>query len=256
MVEKPVPAVGDDRSFTISWQTDGVVLAAASAVALLGRPVRERLVEPRCFPCDEEAVNPLDREVVRWRSRSLDALSYVLEIAALITPVVSSLRRHGPSRNLFGDLLVYAEIIAINSAANIVVKTVVARPVPRVYTPLFPELEREARGYGSFYSGHCAHTTGALMANAVIGDLQGRRALWPWMLVAGGTVFMSAARVRAGRHFYTDVLAGSAAGAIVGALVPCLHKRVRSDGKGPMDGDAGRAADTRGGSAIVPSGPV
>ncbi len=220
-------AVGDGWSFTVSWKNDGLVLVAASLVALLGRPVRERLVEPHCFPCDEKAVNPLDREVVRWHSRPLDALSYVVEIAALFTPVVSSLRERGPSRNLLKDLLVYTEVIAINSAANIVVKTVAARPVPRVYTPLFPELGREARGYGSFYSGHCAHTTGALAANAMMARLRGKKGIWPWMLVAGGATLISAARVGAGRHFYTDVVAGSLAGAVIGALVPRLHPGTR-----------------------------
>ena len=216
-------AEGDGWSFRVSWKNDGLVLGAASLVALLGRPVRERLIEPHCFPCDEEGVNPLDREVVRWHSRSLDTLSYALEIAALITPVASSLREQGPSRNLLKDLLVYAEVIALNSAANIVVKSVVARPVPRVYTNRFPELQRQARGYGSFYSGHCAHTTGALAANAAMGRLRGRKGIWPWMLVAGGATLMSAARVGAGRHFYTDVVAGSLAGAAIGALVPRLH---------------------------------
>ena len=216
-------AVGDGWSFTLSWKNDGLVLATASLVALLGRPVRERIVEPYCFPCDEEAINPLDREVVRWHSRSLDRLSSVLEIAALTTPVISSLREHGLSRDLLKDLLVYTEVIAMNSAANIVVKTVVARPVPRVYTPLFPKLEREVRGYGSFYSGHCAHTTGALAANAMMGRLRGQKGIWPWMLLAGGAALISAARVGAGRHFYTDVVAGSLAGAAIGALVPRLH---------------------------------
>ena len=224
------PAKGRAVVFTVSWQNDGLVLATASLVALLGRLVRERVVEPHCFPCEEEVINPLDRDVVRWHSRSLDTLSSVVEIAALSTPVMSSLREHGLSRNLLKDLLVYTEIVAVNSAANIVVKTVAARPVPRVYTPLFPKLQREARGYGSFYSGHCAHTTGALAANAVMGRLRGQRGIWPWMLLASGAALISAARVGAGRHFYPDVVAGSLAGAAVGALVPRLHPAIRSDG--------------------------
>jgi membrane-associated phospholipid phosphatase len=224
--------VGDGWSFTISWKNDGLVLAPALLLALLGRLVRRRVVKPHCFPCDEETVNPLDREVVRWHSRSLDALSYGVEIAALATPVVSSLRDRGPGVDLLRDLLVYAEVIAVNSAANIVVKSLVARPVPRVYTSLFPELQHEARGYGSFYSGHCAHTTGALAANAVMGRLRGRRRIWPWMLVAGGATLVSAARVGAGRHFYTDVVAGSLTGAVIGGLVPGLHPVTRSDGRG------------------------
>ena len=235
-------AGGEGWSFKVSWQNDGLVLAAASLVALLGRAARERVVEPHCFPCDEEAINPFDREVVRWHSRSLDSLSYVVEIAALCTPVISSLREHGPGRDLFKDLLVYAEVVAINSAANIVVKSVAARPVPRVYTSLFPELEREARGYGSFYSGHCAHTTGALAANAAMARLRGRRGFWPWMLAAGGAALISATRVGAGRHFYTDVAAGSLAGTAIGALVPRLHPGTRSDGRGPLGGDSARPA--------------
>jgi membrane-associated phospholipid phosphatase len=214
-----------DWSFAILWRNDGVVLATASLVTLLGRLVRRQVVEPHCFPCDEETLNPLDREVVQWHSRSLDALSYVVEIAALATPVLSSYRVHGLGRNLLKDLVVYGEIAAINSAANIVVKSVAARPVPRVYTTQFPELQREARGYGSFYSGHCAHTTGALAANAVISHLRGRRGAWPWMLLAGGAALISLARLGAGRHFYTDVVAGSLAGATIGALIPRLHPK-------------------------------
>ena len=235
--------VSDGWSSTVSWKRDGLVLAPALLLALLGRLVRRRIVEPHCFPCDEATVNPLDRKVVRWHSRSLDALSYGVEVAALATPVVSSLRDRGPGVDLLKDLLVYAEVIAINSAANIVVKSLVARPVPRVYASLFPELQREVRGYGSFYSGHCAHTTGALAANAVMGGLRGRKQMWPWMLVAGGATLVSAARVGAGRHFYTDVVAGSLAGAVIGGLVPRLHPGTRSDGRRPTgSGSADRAA--------------
>ena len=239
----PSAAAGDGCSFAVSWKNDAPVLGPALLTALLGRLVRRRVVEPRCFPCDEATVNPLDRDVVRWHSRSLDALSYGVEIAALATPVVSSLRDRGPGVDLLKDLLVYAEVIAINSAANIVVKSLAARPVPRVYTSLFPELQREVRGYGSFYSGHCAHTTGGLAANAMMSALRGRKQTWPWMLVAGGATLVSAARVGAGRHFYTDVVAGSLAGAVIGGLVPRLHPVTRGDGRRPTgSGSADRAA--------------
>lgn len=67
--------------------------------------------------------------------------------------------------------------------------------------------------------------------------------MWPWMLVAGGALLVSAARVGAGRHFYTDVVAGSLAGAVIGGLVPRLHPVARSDGRRPMGcGSADRAA--------------
>ena len=215
----------DHKSY---WLTDGAVLAAALSVTTVGRLLNRRVVEPRCFPCDDGTINALDRWTPHWHSRSLEVLSYVAEIAALATPVVNSVRVDGLSRTLWADLLICGEVVSLNAAANIVVKTLVARPVPRVYTPLFPELQRESRGYGSFYSGHCAHTTGALAANAVLGHLRGDRHIWPWTALSLGTAIVSITRVGAGRHFFTDALAGSLVGATIGSLVPWLRQRGRS----------------------------
>ena len=48
--------------------------------------------------------------------------------------------------------------------------------------------------------------------------------------MAGGATLVSVARVGAGRHFYTDVVAGSLAGAVIGALVPRLHAGMPNSG--------------------------
>jgi undecaprenyl-diphosphatase len=49
----------------------------------------------------------------------------------------------------------------------------------------------------------------------------------PWITLAlatGLSTFVSVERVRAGKHFPTDVIAGSLAGAAVGVVVPHLHR--------------------------------
>jgi membrane-associated phospholipid phosphatase len=49
----------------------------------------------------------------------------------------------------------------------------------------------------------------------------------PWITLALATAlstFVSVERVRAGKHFPTDVIAGSLAGAGVGIVVPHLHR--------------------------------
>ena len=151
-----------------------------------------------------------------------------MEAAALVAPVIVTIRDRGYSRELAEDLWVYAEIFAVSSALNITVKTLVQRPIPRLYTGIYPHLEKKASSYRSFYSGHVAQTTGALIANGVMSRLRGRKRGWPWVLAAIGTAAISLARVGAGRHFYSDVVAGALAGGLVGSLLPLLHPARRS----------------------------
>jgi undecaprenyl-diphosphatase len=44
------------------------------------------------------------------------------------------------------------------------------------------------------------------------------------VLATGVTTFTSVERVRAGKHFPTDVIAGAFAGAGIGVIVPHLHR--------------------------------
>jgi membrane-associated phospholipid phosphatase len=78
----------------------------------------------------------------------------------------------------------------------------------------------------SFYSGHAAisfaaATTGAYLLNTSDASPVAKNIAWG----AGfGVAAMTAAmRVRAGKHFYSDVLVGSIVGVSVGFIVPALH---------------------------------
>ena len=130
----------------------------------------------------------------------------------------------------------------------------VQRPRPCSYQP-----ERRYReglscsptdddAYLSFFSGHTA-TTAALSATATYmafrEDDGGSRGAFT---LAGGlalTGFVAAERMRAGKHFPTDVLTGAAVGAAVGVLVPHLHHVSRGDkgNAGTGTGSATLASD-------------
>ena len=79
----------------------------------------------------------------------------------------------------------------------------------------------------SFFSGH-ASMTATLGATATYLAFTRSPSSWrPWVtLVAatGVTTFVSIQRVRAGKHFPTDVIAGSVAGAGIGIIVPHVHR--------------------------------
>lgn len=153
--------------------------------------------------------------------------------AAVAAPVVYL--TGGTIEDADGDrLLIYGESLAVNLALFEGAKHLVQRPRPYLYATS-PAVARYAAdqgddAYQSFYSGHaatafCAATAGAYLVAASAGT-SGQRAL-AW---GGGFAAAAAAanlRVRAGKHFYSDVVIGALVGVAVGYAVPALH----ADGK-------------------------
>lgn len=157
------------------------------------------------------------------------SISDGLVVATLVAPVVYLT---GTSiEDADGDrLLIYGESLAINLALYQGVKRLVQRPRPYLYSKAADAMQF-AEGAGddahlSFYSGHaastfCAATTGAYLVAASSGSRRERMLAW-----AGGFAGAAATanlRVRAGKHFYSDVAVGALVGIAVGYLVPALH---------------------------------
>lgn len=126
--------------------------------------------------------------------------------------------------------LVYGEALAINAAVFQGVKRLIQRPRPYAYHRS-PEMEayvieQGSDAYQSFYSAHaatafCAATAGAYLASTRTPDRWARRAAWS----SGFAVAAAAAnlRVRAGKHFYSDIVLGALVGTAIGYAVPALH---------------------------------
>ncbi len=229
--EGPAPTATAPFAFKVSPRIEASLLVLATISVIATYLAGDRLIARRCPPCDKAALNRLDRAVVRPPIAGLGQLSYVLEIAAISGPAALAVRDRGLSRALVGDLLVYTEAFALSSVLNAAVKTLVQRPGPLVYLGSYPDLAGKPSGYRSFYSGHTAQIATALVAHAVMSRLRGRKGSWPWTVAALGTLSMAAARVGAGRHFYSDVAAGALAGGLVGSLVPLLHPANRVQGR-------------------------
>jgi len=94
--------------------------------------------------------------------------------------------------------------------------------------PLDDKLDRDANR--SFFSGHASHTAAfSFFMAKVIHDYHKnakrkvKRIIW----ISAATIpmFTSYLRVKAGKHFPTDVITGYIVGASVGFLIPHLHKK-------------------------------
>ena len=226
-------------AFKVSPVQEGSLFAAALGIVVFDYRVGGRHLKHDCSPCDRMTINRLDRGVLGWHNRVLGPLSYVMEVAAIITPAIVTIRDRGFSRELAEDMWVYLETFAATTALNITIKILAQRPVPLLYTEFSAGLENKPSSYRSFYSGHTAQMANALVANAVMSHLRGKRRAWPWALAAIGTLSVSVARVGSGRHFYTDVAVGALAGVTVGALVPLLHPAKRPGGAQHLATDPG-----------------
>ncbi|HWA72196.1 MAG TPA: phosphatase PAP2 family protein [Polyangiaceae bacterium] len=151
---------------------------------------------------------------------------------AVIDPVLSAVREKSLQTGLV-DAMLYAETTSLTLALTDMVKLAVRRPRPRAY--IDAELHKDDPSYSnvstdsalSFFSGH-ASTTASIGATATyLAFVRAPHSWRPWAtlaLASALTTFVSVERVRAGKHFPTDVLAGAIAGAGIGVIVPHLHR--------------------------------
>jgi membrane-associated phospholipid phosphatase len=217
------PAAAQTEPPRAHWPTDVAVTVGALAVAGLatrlpggGEPWSRELL-------------PIDERVKLNFSPPAARLSDVLAGVTVLGPLALQLRG-GFDEAGAARALVYGETIAANLALNGVTKALVARPRPYSYSDdpaARAEVQRSPRdAHLSFYSGHASTTFAAAVSGAYLfsqssDDPLARTAVWASSLMLAGAT--SDLRVRAGKHFYSDVLAGAAIGAGVGVLVPALH---------------------------------
>jgi len=185
--------------------------------------------------CDPAGLNALDRTVVGNRSPLAATLSDAFVGVSLALPFALDLLDvlvSDPPDGLAGygvDALVLAEALAVNLALNQAVKYAVRRPRPYAYDPSLGPAGRTAGDAGlSFYSGHTASAFCAATAYATLFSLRHPDSGWVapvWLAthaLAASTAYL---RVHAGKHFWTDVIAGALVGSGVGALIPLVHRR-------------------------------
>ena len=233
----PPPSRGGSV-YRISPAVDIPVLSAAALGATLPLLFESQLIHQKC-PCDANGVNAFDRPVVGNNNVTAGTISDYTVGLALAVPLALDGADQGFNKTFWEDIFVYAESLAINTAVSHIARYGVQRPRPTAYGANPPETR--AAEFLSFYSGHTASVfAGLSAASMTYGYRYGHKA-WPWIVTAGVGVGESVLRVAAGRHFYTDVIAGAVAGTAVGTLVPYFHHRYRDSGLSlePTEDDSG-----------------
>jgi len=125
--------------------------------------------------------------------------------------------------------ILYTETILLTSGVTNLIKASVGRARPYVYAPDWePGRELTSGDRAAFVSGHTSlAAAGSFFFATVFKDYYPDSKLKPYVWGAAVTIpaVTGYLRVRAAKHFPSDVLAGYALGAGIGYLVPTLHKK-------------------------------
>lgn len=175
-----------------------------------------------------ESVNELDRLAIQYNSIEADNYSDAIIIGSHALPAL--LMTNKAIRKDAGKIaLLYVEMYSITAGITFIVKSTALRPRPFVHNELVNEASKlEPHARFSFFSGHTSGTAANCFFTAkVFSDYFPDSKLKPyvWGLAATIPAVTGYFRVKAGKHYPTDVLFGYGIGAVVGVLIPHVHKR-------------------------------
>jgi len=230
------PKLEQGQHFTIDPVSDGVLIGGSAAISgLLSLILSTGEIRPTA-PGPTSNLLSIDRLAVTQHIDSSAGLYSSIGLGAaigfaVIDPFLSAYRDGWDAFAV--DAVMYAETVALTETLTDLTKIAVRRPRPVDYINCTknPTSCTDTDLQLSFFSGH-ASTVGAIGATATYLAFQrgGSKSARAWATLTTSvalTTFVSIERVRSGEHFPTDVMAGSAAGAMIGVLVPHLHRHAQ-----------------------------
>lgn len=235
----PAMAHGQWSSATSVYQLraawDVPVIAGAGALSYLGFVTKDRQA-----PVEDKVLLGLDQASIHWydgpafysgmedRQQAADrsdALLYISSAAPLLLGLDKRVQAEWKP-----IAAMYMEAMMVNCGIHSLVANNAGRYRPITYVQDAPwELRSDPGNRNSFFSGHTSTVATATFFMAkVMNDMHPELGGKRWLLYGAAavpTVVTGYYRVRAAKHFPSDVLVGAGFGALVGVLVPELHKR-------------------------------
>ncbi|CAG5083855.1 phosphatase PAP2 family protein [Parvicella tangerina] len=216
-----------------AWVT-GSALPVVATSFVLGKKLQP-LTAAEISLLDANDINRLDRftvnnfseKVIKRSDITLNTMLGLGLASNFIVPAIfSSSDPYGRQLGTLG--MIWFETNLVNYALTEIVKTSVKRSRPFLFGDQAPdELRFGTDARKSFFSGHASFTAANsfYVANIITSYQKGNK--WNpviWGAASLPPLLVAFQRVRAGKHFPTDVAVGYIVGAACGILIPKLHE--------------------------------
>lgn len=183
---------------------------------------------------DANSLNSFDRSAVNNHSDNARKLSDHLRNIGLLLPFTFALPKRTRKDFLTIGLMSLETLLLTNSVTSIF-KNTTYRVRPFAYNEeVSIELKTTVQARLSFFSGHTSNYAALSFFSAkVISDYTENKKvrLIAFSTAAISSSYMGYLRVKAGKHFKTDVIAGNIVGAVIGVAIPHLHKKRETERK-------------------------
>lgn len=178
------------------------------------------------------SINGFDRGAIHNYSISAHEASNWLWYGSFALPTLFLADKK--TRDDFGIIAtLWGETMLLNAGITTLSKYSFRRPRPYVFNPEVPiENKMTTSAQASFISGHTSMTAAnTFFAAKVFTDYYPDSKWKPvvWTAAAVIPALTGYFRVKAGKHYPTDVIAGYAVGAAIGYFVPHFHKRKKNE---------------------------
>jgi len=176
---------------------------------------------------NRDSVNAFDRGATRQNSKVCGYLSDAALYTSVAMPLLLLINKN--SRKDFGKVAaISAETFVVNLAITDLFKETVKRKRPLLYNENVPDDKKYKKdNFKSFYSGHTSTVSAMSFSFAeMYADYNPHSKLKPlvWSTCAAFPLLTGVLRYKAGKHFWTDVITGYIAGAMVGLATPYVHR--------------------------------
>lgn len=227
------PQNAGEGPFELNTGKEAAIIGVGAVVGLTALIVvlnNDKLTEDGFNSFKPEDVNKFDRIAIGPYQD--DVLGDALLYGSYLLPL--TFLTYDETREDFGTLaLMYGEVFFLNKGINALVKGLTTRNRPFVYDAGSPIEEKyKVNARHSFYSGHTSVTASnsfftAKVFSEYLTDNTAKTLIWTAAAIIPAVTGFS--RINTHNHFPTDVIVGYIVGAVIGYLIPELHKYENDD---------------------------